>query len=453
MALTVVAFIVAITTVVFVHEYGHYRAALWFKVRVLRFSIGFGKPLWRWERSQPGLGFSTEFMVCAIPLGGYIKMLDEREQDVAENEAHTAFNRQALYARALIVFAGPLANVVLTLLLYVFLQFIGSQQTAAILATPVKASIAETAGIQSKDVIKRFSSNTENWQDVQSMEHLSWLLTQAIQDQEDIQLEISRQGSQILRTIDIPFAGLAIDNQPSVNALLGLSGPFTKPVIVNVIDQGPAAKAGLLRGDLVLSVDGIVISDSQHLIQFIRSAKTVQKWDVQDSHGIRRQITISPQSRDIDGMRIGRVDAVIGGEPERVWVQHGLMDSALIGLDLVWKQTQMTAKGIGNLISSPTGWQQVSGPITMAEYAGKTAGQGWRTYIQFIALISLSIGLLNLLPVPMLDGGHLMYYLWEYIVGSEPSQVWLERMQFFGIATVALLMFTALFNDMLRWVK
>ncbi len=451
MGMTVIAFLAALTAVIFVHEYGHYRAALWFKVRVIRFSIGFGKPLWRWQRLQKGLGYSTEFMVCAIPLGGYIKMLDEREQCVAPTEVHTAFNRQPLAVRACIVAAGPFANIVFTLLLYVFLQFAGSQQSAAVLATPLRGSIAESAGIQSGDVVKRLGTQPDVWQDVHSMEHLKWLLARAIPEQENIQLEIFRQDARTARVIDIPVTELEVDSQHSAYSLLGLTGPLTKPVIVKVIDHGPAAKGGLLVGDWVLSVDGLRVQDGQQLIQLIRSAQTSQVWNVQGQNGDKRQLTIHPGFKDADGKRIGKIDAIIGSEPEWVWVEYGLMDSWRIASELVWKHTQMTIQGIGSLITTTTGWQQLSGPITMAEYAGKTAGQGWRPYVQFIALISLSIGLLNLLPVPMLDGGHLMYYLWEFVVGSAPSVVWLERMQFMGIATVALLMFTAVMNDMLRW--
>ena len=448
---TLFAFIIALTTVIFIHEYGHYRAALGCGVRVLRFSIGFGRPLWRWHRTQAGIELPTEFVVCAIPLGGYIKMLDEREQTVAGGEAHMAFNRKPLSVRAWIVFAGPLANILLTFVLYFFLQCMGSQQSLAVLGTPLKSSIAESAGLQSGDLVKRFSTQPDVWHEVKSMEHLKWLLTDAIQDQEDIQFEISRQADRIVRVIDMPVAGVSTDNQHSSSSAIGISGPFTKAEIVKVMEQGPAAKAGLVAGDWVLSVDGHTVDDAQHLIQLIRSAQASQLWEVQGPQGQKRLLSILPAFRDIDGKRVGKIEAVVGGEPERVWVQYGLTDSLRISLEMVWKQAWMTAKGIGSLLTTSTGWQQVSGPLTMAEYAGKTAEQGWRPFVQFIALISLSIGLLNLLPVPMLDGGHLMYYLWELVVGSSPSDVWLERLQFMGISMVVLLMFTALFNDVLRW--
>jgi regulator of sigma E protease len=173
---------------------------------------------------------------------------------------------------------------------------------------------------------------------------------------------------------------------------------------------------------------------------------------VQSSNGNIRSLSIRPEVRETEGKKIAKIDAVIGGDPNKVLVQHGLFSGLGMAFDTLWAQSKMTIVAVGKLVSTSSGWQQVSGPLTMAEYAGKTAEQGWRPFIQFLALISLSIGLLNLLPVPMLDGGHLMYYLWEFVMGSPPSQLWLERLQVLGLSVVALMMFTALFNDVLRWL-
>jgi regulator of sigma E protease len=452
MGMTLLAFLVALTTVIFVHEYGHYRAALWFKVRVLRFSIGFGRPIWRWQRVQPGLGLPTEFTICAIPLGGFIKMLDERDQEVALSEIPSAFNRQTLFARACIVVAGPLANLLLTLFLYAFVNWLGSLQVAAIIGTPTKASVAETAGLRSGDLIQKFSTNPQDWEIVQSMDHLRRLLTEASQDQQDFQLEVLSSQSQVHRVVDISVAGWDMEGKRSAISQMGIAGPFSKPEIAKVLQTGPAAKGGVLAGDLVLKVDGVVVNDSQHLIQLIRSSTDSQLWEVQSSNGKIRPLNIHPDFREIEGKKIAKIDAVIGGEPDTVWVQHGLVSGLGMAFDTLLTQSKMTIVAVGKLVTTTSGWQQVSGPLTMAEYAGKTAEQGWRPFIQFLALISLSIGLLNLLPVPMLDGGHLMYYLWEFVVGSPPSQLWLERLQVLGLSMLALMMFTALFNDVLRWL-
>jgi regulator of sigma E protease len=452
MGMTLLAFLVALTTVIFVHEYGHYRAALWFKVRVLRFSIGFGRPIWRWQRVQPGLGLPTEFTICAVPLGGFIKMLDERDQEVTLGDAPSAFNRQTLFARACIVVAGPLANLLLTLFLYAFIHWVGSQQAAAIIGTPLKASVAETAGLRSGDLVQKFSVNPQEWETVQSMDHLRGLVNEASLDQHDFQLEVLSSKSLAHRVVDISVAGWADDGRRSAMSQMGITGAFTKPEVIKVLQSGPAAKAGLLPGDLVLKVDGLVVNDAQQLIQLIRASTDAQLWEVQSSNGRVRSLSIRPEFRETEGKKFAKIDAVIGSDPDMVWVQHGPISGLGLAFDTLLAQSKMTIVAVGKLVTTSSGWQQVSGPLTMAEYAGKTAEQGWQPFIQFLALISLSIGLLNLLPVPMLDGGHLMYYLWEFVMGSPPSRLWLERLQVIGLSVLALMMFTALFNDVLRWL-
>jgi len=452
MGMTLLAFLVALTTVIFVHEYGHYRAALWFKVRVLRFSIGFGRPIWRWQRVQPGLGLPTEFTICAVPLGGFIKMLDERDQEVTLGDAPSAFNRQTLFARACIVVAGPMANLLLTLFLYAFIHWVGSQQAAAIIGTPLKASVAETAGLRSGDLVQKFSVNPQEWETVQSMDHLRGLVNQASLDQHDFQLEVLSSKSVPHRVVDISVAGWADDGRRSAMSHMGITGAFTKPEVIKVLQSGPAAKAGLLAGDLVLKVDGLVVNDAQQLIQLIRASTDAQLWEVQSSNGRVRSFSIRPEFRETEGKKFAKIDAVIGSDPDMVWVQHGPISGLGLAFDTLLAQSKMTIVAVGKLVTTSSGWQQVSGPLTMAEYAGKTAEQGWQPFIQFLALISLSIGLLNLLPVPMLDGGHLMYYLWEFVMGSPPSRLWLERLQVIGLSVLALMMFTALFNDVLRWL-
>jgi regulator of sigma E protease len=247
-------------------------------------------------------------------------------------------------------------------------------------------------------------------------------------------------------------AGLDQDATRSGSSRIGLTGAYSKPYVVKVTKDGPAAKAGLSEGDLVLKVDGRLVNDAPHLIQLIRSASAVQVWEVKRADGKTLLLSILPEAREINGQRISKINAVVGRDPELVWVQHGLVDGLDIAFNTLWGQSKMTFQAVGKLITTNSGWQQLSGPLTMAEYAGKTAEQGWRSFVQFVALISLSVGLLNLLPIPMLDGGHLMYYLWESVTGVAPSPKWLERWQVLGVSMVALMMFMALFNDILRWL-
>jgi regulator of sigma E protease len=385
-------------------------------------------------------------------LGGFIKMLDERDREVTLGDAPSAFNRQTLFARACIVMAGPLANLLLTLFLYAFIHWVGSQQAAAIIGTPLKASVAETAGLRSGDLVQKFSVNPQEWETVQSMDHLRGLVNQASLDQHDFQLEVLSSKSVAHRVVDISVAGWADDGRRSAMSHMGITGAFTKPEVIKVLQSGPAAKAGLLPGDLVLKVDGLVVNDAQQLIQLIRASTDAQLWEVQSSNGRVRSFSIRPEFRETEGKKFAKIDAVIGSDPDMVWVQHGPISGLGLAFDTLLAQSKMTIVAVGKLVTTSSGWQQVSGPLTMAEYAGKTAEQGWQPFIQFLALISLSIGLLNLLPVPMLDGGHLMYYLWEFVMGSPPSRLWLERLQVIGLSVLALMMFTALFNDVLRWL-
>jgi regulator of sigma E protease len=345
-----------------------------------------------------------------------------------------------------------MANLLLTLFLYAFVHWIGSQQAAPVIGTPINASIAESAGLRSGDWVQKFSTNSQEWETVQSLEHLRGLVSAAFLDQQDFQLEVLTSQSQAHRIVDIAVTGWTDDGKRSALSQMGIVGPFSKPEIVQVLKTGPAAAAGLLAGDRVLRVDGLLVNDSQHLIQLIRASTDVQRWEVQSSNGKVRSLSIRPELREFEGKKIAKIDAVIGAEPDMVWVQQGPISGLAMAFDTLLAQSKMTIVGIGKLVTTSNGWQQVSGPLTMAEYAGKTAEQGWRSFVQFLALISLSIGLLNLLPVPMLDGGHLMYYLWEIVSGSPPSQLWLERLQFMGLSVVALMMFTALFNDVLRWL-
>jgi regulator of sigma E protease len=448
---TVLAFLVTLAILVVVHEYGHYRVAVACGVKVLRFSVGFGRVLWR-RQSGPD---ATEFVVSALPLGGYVRMLDEREAPVPPEELHRAFNRQPLARRAAIVIAGPAANLLLAVLLFAAAQWLGTEEPRALISAPVPASVAEQAGLRSGDWVRAVSRDGSNWIDVRSMNDLRWQITQAVLDGEALQLSTSdrRGGSARTVKLDLPRLGTR-DVDAMLMRQVGLGAPYSEPVMGEVKADGPAARAGLLAGDRVLNVDGQPVADAQGLRERIREsvragAPQPMRWQV-DRDGRRVDIEVLPRLVDDNGARIGRVDAFIGKPVEMVTVQRGLWEGLQLGVERTWELSALTLRMLGRMLIGEASLRNLSGPLTIADYAGQSAQQGLGYYLGFLALVSVSLGVLNLLPLPMLDGGHLMYYLFEAATGKPVSDLWLDRLQRGGIAVLLALMSVALFNDVAR---
>jgi len=449
--LTVIAFVVALALLIAIHEYGHYRMAVACGVKVLRFSVGFGHTLLRWQSRTGG----TEFVVCAFPLGGYVRMLDEREEPVAPDERHLAFNTQPLRARALIVAAGPLANLLLAIFLYAVINWSGVQLPAAVLASPMAGSVAQRAGLTGGERVERAGFEGAALEPVASFEDVRWLLTRGALEGRDVRLAlVSARGANSAEVL-LPLAQMgAQDADAELFRRIGIVGPFSRALIGDVMAGSAAERSGLRPGDVVLRVGAQEVADGRQLRELIRAsvqggAAVAADWRI-ERQGVAQTILVTPDVRQEGGVPIGRIGAYVGAAPDMVTVRYGPLHGLWLGAVKAWDVSTLTLRMMGKMVMGDASLKNLSGPLTIADYAGRSASMGLIQYLGFLALISVSLGVLNLLPLPVLDGGHLMYYLWEGLTGKSVSDVWLERLQRAGIAVLAVLMAIALFNDLTR---
>jgi regulator of sigma E protease len=447
---TFFAFIVAIVVLVAFHEYGHYLVARLCGVRVLRFSIGFGKILY----TKKFAGGETEWSISAIPLGGYVKMLDEREGEVKPEELSRAFNRQPVLRRMAIVVAGPLANLLLAIVFYWGLFIYGVPGLKPVLGNVAPATPAASAQLLSRQTIVSINgSPTPTWQDVR------WVLLDAVLQGDTVNLEVrTPQGEVVQRVLEIATL-TAADLDSDFLGKLGLQPyqPVVRPVIGRLIEGGEAQRAGMLVNDLILSANGEQIADWDAWVKLVRShpARLLRLEIRREGHLIALDLT--PESVTEGASQIGKIGAApLISQQEyddlMTVVRYSPVKALTQAVTKTWETSVVSLQMMGRMIMGQISLKNLSGPVTIADYAGQSAQMGLGAYLSFLALISISLGVLNLLPIPILDGGHLLYYTVEMIKGSPvPDSLW-EAGQKIGVVLLFTLMALALFNDFSRLI-
>ncbi len=445
------AFALALGLLIVVHEAGHFALARWCGVKVLRFSVGFGKPLLscRFGRDQ------TELVLAAFPLGGYVKMLDEREGEVEAAELPRAFNRQPVWKRFVIVLAGPVANFLLAIFMYWVLFVHGVEEPRPVLGKPAAQSMAELAGFKEGELVR-----SVNGQAIASWQELRWELLQHAMAKSGVTLEVINNKQEIaFRKLDLA----PIDTSDLEGDILQQMGfrffrPQLPAVVGKIVPGGAADLAGLREGDRILAIDGVSIESWTQVVTIIRAAPGQFLRLDADRQGKTISLSVTPAEVDDRGKRIGRIGiGVQEGADDRAAlttiVRYGPLESLVKAAGQTWDTSVFSLTMLGRMIVGAVSWKNLSGPVTIADYAGQSAKLGLAHYIKFLALISISLGVLNLLPIPLLDGGHLMYYIVEIIKGGPVSERVMEIGQQIGLALLAMLMAFAFYNDINRLVS
>ncbi|MBT0886212.1 MULTISPECIES: RIP metalloprotease RseP [Acinetobacter] len=444
----VVAAILLLGPLIAIHEFGHYFVARKLGVKVLVYSIGFGPTILKWTSKKSGI----QYQLSALPLGGYVKMLDEREENVAEADLPYAFNRQHPWKRIAIVAAGPLINLIFAILLF-WLLFLPSQEQ---LNTRVGKVLADTpaaaAQMQVGDKITAIDGTP-----VTTWEKLNFALVDRVGETGKIQVQAERAGE--IKTFSLPIQNFLNDQSQSPLDILGFTPyrPQIPAIVSKLSEDGAAIRQGMQVGDQIIAIDGVKMNDWYDVVQVVQaSPEKLLKVDVLRNNQVQ-QLEVMPQGKR-DNM--GNVSGVLGvqSDPGKIvipedfkqTIQYSPSEALFMAVDKTGQLSSMILNSIVKMVRGLIGFDNLSGPITIAKVAGQSAEMGWQTFISFMALMSVSLGILNLLPIPMLDGGHLVYYFIELIRGKPVSeQIQLVGLKI-GMVLLGSMMLLALFNDIMR---
>ncbi len=438
-------FILALAILVVVHEFGHFWVARRCGVKVLKFSVGFGKPLWKMQDKD-----GTEYVLAAIPLGGFVKMLDEREGEVASQDLDKAFNRKPLRSRVAIVAAGPIANLLFAVFAYWIIFVVGIPGTRSFIDDIAPESPAAQAQLMTGDEIKRINGrDTPTWLAV----HKS--LARVAETGGIAELTVNTDGVELTRQIDIPIWQFDSAEPKSLLQVLGITPVriALRPVIGSIIEGGAAEQAGLQIGDELKSANGVEFDTWSDWVTLIRAnpGKALTLSIKRDALDVSL-ILIPNKTPDNIGQIGAAVNATATHIPGELQAELSYSPLSAIGQAVLetWQFSNSTIKSIGGMVTGTVSSKNIGGPISIAQFAGASAERGLISFISFLAMISISLGILNLLPIPVLDGGHLVMYFVEWLKGAPLSQKAQLQGQKLGVLLLLMLMFLAFFNDLSR---
>ncbi|WP_291334133.1 RIP metalloprotease RseP [Acinetobacter sp. UBA801] len=444
----VVAAILLLGPLIAIHEFGHYFVARKLGVKVLVYSIGFGPTILKWTSKKSGI----QYQLSALPLGGYVKMLDEREGNVAEEDLPYAFNRQPPWKRIAIVAAGPLINLIFAILLFWILFLPAQEQLNTRVGKVLADTPAAAAQMQVGDKITAIDGTP-----VTTWEKLNFALVDRVGETDKIQVQAERAGE--IKTFSLPIQNFLNDQSQSPLDVLGFTPyrPQIPAIVSKLSEDGAAIRQGMQIGDQIIAIDGVKMNDWYDVVQVVQaSPEKLLKVDVLRNNQVV-QLQVMPQGKR-DNM--GNVSGVLGvqSDPGKIvipedykqTIQYSPSEALFMAVDKTGQLSSMILNSIVKMVRGLIGLDNLSGPITIAKVAGQSAEMGWQTFISFMALMSVSLGILNLLPIPMLDGGHLVYYFIELIRGKPVSeQIQLVGLKI-GMVLLGSMMFLALFNDIMR---